>query len=618
MHAVLKSQLARCTADDGSIDLERLCQHVERTYAQFDVERARSERATRLMIAEIEAADSHRQAALEKLRQEHLKLDIALEHMAHGLAMFDAGGHLIVANGDYLNAVPHAQEDGGRTFERDLATLLSQIARTDQPLDDIPVLMSLGQATERMAEFFDGRIMLMNFQPIQYGGWVQVMRDVTRQQRSDEQIRYLAEHDSLTGLSNRVVFNNAIDAELATGGPGGAPAVLCIDLDHFKTVNDTLGHPIGDRLLREVADRLRAVSCTSCTIARLGGDEFAILMATEKAANAEKLAQGIIQAIEKPYRIDEHHILIGASVGIAVAPEDGLNAEALMRNADIALYRAKSDGRGLAQRFEPGMDEAILARRQLELDLRRAVAAGEFELFYQPLLNLKAQAIQSCEALIRWNHPTRGLVPPMDFIPFAEEVGLIAEIGEWTMMEACREAINWPPHISVAINVSPNQFMAKGLVAAVKRALRQSGLDPRRLELEITESVLINETERALATLHELRDLGIRIAMDDFGTGYSSLSYLRRFPFDKLKIDRSFINDIAHDHEAGAIVRTIIQLANTLGMATTAEGVEDNEQRDILNALHCKEVQGFLIGRPVPKERLTGLLGSQYRPAAVA
>lgn len=619
MHTVLKSQITRCTTDEGAVDLDKLYDLVSRAYTQFDVERARSERATRLMIAEIEAADAQREIVLEKLRQEHLKLDIALEHMAHGLAMFDPRGRLIVANSAYQRGVGHVDDGSEKSFSADLLALRHRIVRTDQPLDDIPALMVGGVAVERTVEMSDGRIILINFQPLKEGGWVQVLRDVTRQQRSDEQIRYLAEHDSLTGLSNRVVFNAVIEAELTPLPLDRVPAVLCIDLDHFKSVNDTLGHPVGDRLLREVADRLRAVAGVGCTIARLGGDEFAILLTSaDQPAVAEILARAIIQAIEKPFLIDEHHIVIGASVGIAVAPYDGLNAESLMRNADIALYRAKSDGRGLAQRFQPGMDEAILARRQLELDLRRAIAVGEFELFYQPLMNLKSQSIESCEALIRWNHPVRGLVPPNDFIPFAEEIGLIVEIGEWTMVEACKEAMNWPSHLSVAINVSPNQFMAKGLIAAVKYALQKSGLDATRLELEVTESVLISDTDSALATLHELHALGVRIAMDDFGTGYSSLSYLRRFPFDKLKIDRSFINDIAHDREAGAIVRAIIQLANTLGMATTAEGVEDIDQKDILDALNCREAQGFLIGRPMPRERLKTLLAAPVKPAAVA
>lgn len=619
MHNVLKSQITRCANDDGSVCLEKLYDLVNRAYTQFDVERTRSERATRLMIAEIEAADAQKEAVLEKLRQEHLKLDIALEHMAHGLAMFDARGRLIVANSTYQRGVRHIDDGSEKSFTADLATLREFLVRADQPLDDIPALMLEGVAVERTVEISDGRIILINFQPLQQGGWVQVLRDVTRQQRSDEQIRYLAEHDSLTGLSNRVVFNSVIEAELSLLPRDRLPAVLCIDLDHFKSVNDTLGHPIGDRLLREVADRLRSVAGLGCTIARLGGDEFAILLTSaDPPSVAEALARAIIQAIEKPFRIDDHHIVIGASIGIAVAPYDGLNAEILMRNADIALYRAKSDGRGLAQRFQPGMDEVILARRQLELDLRHAIAVGEFELFYQPLMDLKTQTIQSCEALIRWNHPVRGLVSPNDFIPFAEEVGLIVEIGEWTMVEACKEAMNWPPHIGVAINISPNQFMAKGLVAAVTYALQKSGLAATRLELEVTESVLISDTDRTLATLHELRALGVRIAMDDFGTGYSSLSYLRRFPFDKLKIDRSFINDIAHDREAGAIVRAIIQLANTLGMATTAEGVEDSDQKDVLDALNCREAQGFLIGRPMPRERLKTLLATPLRPAAVA
>ncbi|MCU0818273.1 MAG: EAL domain-containing protein [Beijerinckiaceae bacterium] len=619
MHKVLRSQIVRCTAEDGSVNLPGLLELVDRAYTQFDVERARSERATRLMIAEIETADRQREAVLETLKQEHLKLDAALEHMAHGLAMFDARSRLIVANSSYQRCVKHVAGSEDRNFEADLAMLRSEIRQVDQPLDNIPALMAEGLATERTVELRDGRIILINFQPLQQGGWVQVLRDVTRQQRSDEKIRYLAEHDSLTGLANRVVFNAAIEAALERLPQDRTPIVLCIDLDHFKSVNDTLGHPVGDRLLREVADRLRAVTGPGSLVARLGGDEFAILLASADDASAgETLAAAIIRTIEKPFTIDNHHIVIGSSIGIAVAPDDGQNAELLMRNADIALYRAKSDGRGVFQRFQAGMDEAILARRQLELDLRRAIAVGEFELFYQPLMNLKTQTIESCEALIRWNHPTRGLTAPNDFIPFAEEVGLIVDIGEWTMIEACREATTWPSHISVAINVSPNQFMAKGLVAAVKHALKKSGLDARRLEIEVTESVLITDTEAALATLHELHALGVRIAMDDFGTGYSSLSYLRRFPFDKLKIDRSFISDIAHDHEAGAIVRAIIQLANTLGIATTAEGVEDADQKDMLDALNCREAQGFLIGRPMPRERLGNLLAAPVTKAAVA
>lgn len=619
MHAVLKSQLTRCTADDGSIDIQKLCELIDKAYSQFDIERTRSERATRLMFAEIEDAVAQREAILECWKQEHLKLDIALEHMAHSLAMFDGRGRLVIANMAYHRCVDRPAGVEERTFAGDLTQFKAKLIQSDLPLDDIPEMMAAGIATERTAELEDGRIVLINFQPLEQGGWVQVMRDVTRQQRSDEQIRYLAEHDSLTGLANRVVFNKAIEQQLAKTPEGLSPAVLCIDLDHFKSVNDTLGHPVGDSLLRDVADRLRAIVPANGTIARLGGDEFAVLVVPgADATSAEALALDIIQTIERPYLIDDHHVVIGASIGIAIAPDDGEKTETLMRNADIALYRAKSDGRGLAQRFQPGMDEAVIARRLLELDLRRAIAVGEFELFYQPLMNLRSQTIESCEALIRWNHPTRGLVSPDDFIPLAEEVGLIVEIGEWTMLEACKEAMGWPPHIGVAINVSPNQFMSKSLVAAVKHALRKSGLDATRLELEITESVLISDTDRALAVLHELRDLGVRIAMDDFGTGYSSLSYLRRFPFDKLKIDRSFINDIAHDAEAGAIVRAIIQLANSLGMATTAEGVESRDQKDMLSALNCREVQGFLIGRPAPRERLKALLAAPLRKIVAA
>ncbi|CAN1524320.1 COG5001 Predicted signal transduction protein containing a membrane domain, an EAL and a GGDEF domain [Rhabdaerophilaceae bacterium] len=618
-HKILLSQLVRCTKPDDTVDLDRLCDLVSKTYAQFDTERSRSERANRLMAEELAEADRHREAMLQTLKHEHTKLDIALEHMMHSLAMFDAEQRLVVANRLFLNDITPKGEVEPSTYSEAIALLRRQLVDGHPPLKEIPKLIVEGVSSVQAVHMRDGRIMQTEFQSLERGGWVQVMRDVTKERLSDERIRYLAEHDALTGLANRSVFNRCIAEKLHAAIAEQTCAVLCLDLDHFKTVNDTLGHPVGDGLLRTVADRLRAMVGHEGLIARLGGDEFAILdFSRKQPANAIAMAERILAEIQKPCLIDGHTIEMRVSIGIAIGIVDGETDEVLMRNADIALYRAKAEGRGIFRRFETGMDQALLARRQKELDLRRALRLGEFELFYQPLLNMLSRSIESCEALIRWNHPEHGLVSPNDFIPLAEEVGLIVEIGEWTLMQACQAASKWPDHIGVAVNVSPAQFRSQKLLQTVRRALRKSGLDASRLELEITESVLLSDTDRTLEILHDLRSLGVRIAMDDFGTGYSSLSYLRRFPFDKLKIDRSFIGDIAHNAEAGAIVRSIIQLANALGMATTAEGVEHNNQRDMLDSLNCKEIQGFLISRPVPVERLIALLAPPIPKAAVA
>jgi predicted signal transduction protein with EAL and GGDEF domain len=370
-----------------------------------------------------------------------------------------------------------------------------------------------------------------------------------------------------------------------------------------------LGHPVGDALLKIVAQRLQRQVREGDVVARLGGDEFAVLqLGGEQPVASERLSKAIVESLNGVYEIDGHSVQIGVSIGVAMAPVDGKDAETLMRNADIALYRAKSDGRGVFRFFEAGMDETMQARRQLEMDLRQALLRKEFEVFYQPLIDIPTQKVNACEALLRWRHPVRGMVPPDNFIPLAEEIGLIVDIGEWVLAEACKEAKNWAEDISVAVNVSPTQFNSMRLVGAVERVLMETGLAPNRLELEITESVLINDTSHTIDLLHRLKALGVRIAMDDFGTGYSSLSYLRRFPFDKLKIDRSFIGDLTRDPEASAIVRAVIQLANTLGMSTTAEGVEEVGQRDLLQALNCRQLQGYLVSRPIDATALHAFL----------
>src|SRR4051794_16629582 len=441
---------------------------------------------------------------------------------------------------------------------------------------------------------------------------VGVITDVTRYREAEAHIRHLAQHDHLTGLANRALFRERLGRALAAARRGGGPvAVLCLDLDRFKPVNDTLGHPGGDALLRAVAARLLACVREGDTAARLGGDEFAVLQAgagQPEAAGA--LARRLVEALSAPYEVLGHQIVVGASVGVALAPGDGRDPDELLKRADMALCRAKADGRGTFRSFEPGMDARLQARRLLELDLRKALAAGELELHYQPLVDLRTGAVSALEALLRWRHPARGLVPPGEFVPLAEEIGLIVPVGGWVLRRACADAAGWPGGVRVAVNLSAAQFRGRELVAAVVGALAAAGLAPARLELEITETVLLRDGEATLATLRELRALGVRIAMDDFGTGYSSLGYLRSFPFDKIKIDRCFVRDLGASADCEAIVRAVTGLGGSLGIATTAEGVETEEQLERLRPEGCDEAQGFHLGRPMPAAEVVAFLSA--------
>ena len=436
--------------------------------------------------------------------------------------------------------------------------------------------------------------------------------EIATREESQARSQYLAYHDSLTGLGNRLLFKEQLEEALIDVSATPDPlAILFLDLDGFKAVNDTLGHSIGDLLLKSIATKIRDALQPTDRIARLGGDEFAILQTSApQPGSSIALAEKLIEIIGQSCSIDGHDVTVGASVGIAVACSGSTNSESFIKSADLAMYSAKSDGRGTYRMFDPEMDAIVQARRVLERDMRTALTLGGFELFYQPLINLQTQKVTAFEALMRWQHPERGHVPPSEFIAIAEDTGLIVQLGEWALRQACAEATGWPEGISVSVNLSPLQFLKGNLVSTVMSALASSGLPARRLELEITESVLLEKSERNIAILSQLREFGVRISMDDFGTGYSSIGYLRSFPFDKIKIDQSFVRELLVNEGSLAIVRAIAGLGVSFGMTTTAEGVETEEQMRCLNREGCIEVQGYLYSKPVPANEIVGLLAS--------
>jgi diguanylate cyclase (GGDEF)-like protein len=556
----------------------------------------------------------------ERLRAQNLQLDAALSNMVQGLCMFDAEQRIVIANARYaeMYGLTAEQVKPGTTFRELLKHRIGSGQyggkNVDEVLAGIRKYIPEKTSGHYLSELADGRCIAVSVQCMTHGGTVTTHQDITEQRRSEAKIAHMALHDPLTGLANRALLNERLEHAITRAKGGEIVAAHLIDLDLFKNVNDTLGHPVGDKLLSLVSSRLRRLVREGDTIARMGGDEFAIVqIAINGPPDATSLAHRVIEAVSAPYEIEGHQVVIGASVGIAVGPGDGLNDHELMRNADLALYKAKADGRGTFRFFEPDMDAQVQARRALENDLRKALPAGEFELHYQPVVDLASNDICGLEALIRWHHPEQGMVAPNAFIPLAEEIGLIIPLGEWVIREACAAAARWPEDLKVAVNISPAQFRSPGLVQVIFNALAASGLAAERLELEITETVLLQDSEATLIKLYQLRELGVRIAMDDFGTGYSSLSYLQSFPFDKIKIDRSFIKDITESSGSLNIVRAVAALAKGLGMTTTAEGVETKEQLDTIALEGCTEMQGFLFSRPLPPQEIERLFLSQRR-----
>jgi diguanylate cyclase (GGDEF)-like protein len=555
-------------------------------------------------------------ADAKQLVQFNRCLELALNNMVRGLSMFDANQRLIVCNNVYqeIYELPERLTRPGTHLSELVRNHVKRETGLDNPAERKKQSAWIKQHVAALARgttfthtqyLKSGRIVLVTNKPLEGGGWVDIQEDITERRQAEQKIYWLSRHDPLTETANRLQFHEALNEALRNLGPGRGLVLHWIDLDRFKSVNDTLGHPVGDALLKSVAKRLQKAVRKGDIVARLGGDEFAVLQVpTSRAskADAARMAKRLLSAIGEPHALAGQPVSCGASIGIAFAPHDGRTAEDLLKAADLALYAAKTNGRGNATFYDPSFAIGATSRYELQSNLRGAVDQNQLELYFQPLVDTDNREVVAFEALLRWHHPTRGLISPVDFIPIAEETGLIVEIGEWALLRACEEATRWPSSLRVSVNLSPIQFERGNIYQAVSVALKKSGLDPHRLELEITEGVLLRDEVNTRAVLHSLRALGVRIALDDFGTAYASLSYLRSFPFDKIKIDRSFVRDldVGKQNDCAAIIQAVAGLGRQMRISTVAEGIETLDQAETVVAAGCNELQGFYFSEPVP------------------
>jgi diguanylate cyclase (GGDEF)-like protein/PAS domain S-box-containing protein len=624
VHKLLTRQLGKATKTSGEVDLPALAALVSAAYEQSDADRQRTDRSISLMVGELEQLNreldrlvQERTAELRErefeLQAQNLRFDAALENMPHGLCMFDRNERLIVCNQRYgeMYGLSAEQAKAGVTLR---AILEARVNAGFIPEDAVERYVEHVVAKVRKCEPYyaeypasDGRTFGIDHRPMADGGWVAIHQDITAQKKAETQIAFMARHDGLTGLANRSVLLEKMEEAFARLRRHGSPfTVFMLDLDLFKIVNDSLGHPVGDELLQAVAARLLACTRETDTVVRLGGDEFAILATADANQQSAAIATAnrILAAISTPFELDGNVLNIGTSIGITLAPAHGSNVEQIVKNVDLALYKAKAEGRDAFRFFEASMGLEANSRRAHQRELRSALENDEFVLHYQPIVDIAARETASVEALIRWRHPQRGMIPPLEFIPLAEETGLINPIGEWVLRKACADAAQWPANVKVSVNLSAVQFRRICPIENFRQVLDEAGLPAERLELEITETVLLQGSDENVETLHQLRRLGISIVLDDFGTGYSSLSYLRMFPFDKIKIDRSFVHELAKSEHCASIVSAVAGLGRNLRIGTVAEGVETEDQLTLVRAAGCTHAQGYLFGKPCPAAEL--------------
>ncbi|OWV67751.1 diguanylate cyclase [Rhizobium sp. R339] len=615
-------QCAQAVTADGSIDAQRLMDLVIATYRSHESDYGEIERSVETLLRETRALKGEVASVTQAFAEQKELFEVILDNLPLGLSVFDADQRLSFSNTRFrqLFGLKREDVDAGAT----IADLIGRIrgtesagARPDQRSRKHSTATARNDSLRRREwRMDDGRIIQSMVTILADGSSIAIHADITDDRKAAERITYLAHHDPLTGLPNRIHFREQVDAALAERRPDEQIALVHLNLDRFKSINNTMGASAGDKILQQVADRIRA-SAGGNILARLGSDEFAILQTgRQQPWNVTALADQIRRELSEPFLRGEKQMELSVSMGIAVAPGDGEETDVLLKHAGVALSHAKADGRKRERFFTDEMEAQMQLRHALEADLTAAMQKEEFELHYQPLYDLSQRRICGFEALIRWNHPVRGRVSPMDFIPLAEELGLIVDIGRWVLRQACSDAAQWPEEIKVAVNVSAIQFSGADLPQDVSEALASASLSPSRLELEITESVLMENLSEVLPILHALKEHGIRISMDDFGTGYSSLSYLSSFPFDKIKIDKSFVNDIADNKEAHAIMRAIILLGDALGMRVTVEGVETAAQVALLECEECDEIQGYYISQPRPARDIPHLLSLPPKTAA--